>query len=305
MTLAGLILGTVALLLHLALVLAAAPLAGDMPYWRPANGLPALRAALRSSWSALDAGLRRAPVRAANASLLSLLAPLLALAATIAAASLVPSFGTGMLDAPLSDLASILALLALSRLLVLLAAFDAGVGVAGLEATALGVRTLLAVPALALALVTLTYVCGTGSLDGMLAGLGTTGLSGTAALAAASLGLAAVAAGGDPQPLSSELSGPDLALFHYRDALERLVWIGLVTGLLLPAWLPLVQSNPLWWLAGLLGWAIRVGASLLLLILARHLFGAPDAATRRRLAGTALLLGVLAPLLLLAGGRAA
>lgn len=305
MTLPGLILGTVALLLHLALVLLAAPLAGDIPYWRPAQGLPALADALRSPWRALEAGLRRAPVRAANASLVSLLAPLLALAATIAAAALVPSFGTGMLDAPLSDLAAILALLGLGRALVLLAAFDAGLGAAGVEATALAVRTLLAVPAMALSLATLVYVGSTASLDGMLAGFGTSGLSGTVALSAASLGLAAVSAGGDPRALDVELSGPDLALFRYRAALERLVWLDLVTGLLLPAWLPALQSNPLWWLLGLLGWVVRTGGALLLLGLARHLLGAPDAGTRRRLAGTALLLGVLAPLLLLAGGSAA
>lgn len=305
MTLPGLILGTVALLLHLALVLLAAPLAGDIPYWRPAQGLPALADALRSPWRALEAGLRRAPVRAANASLVSLLAPLLALAATIAAAALVPSFGTGMLDAPLSDLAAILALLGLGRALVLLAAFDAGLGAAGVEATALAVRTLLAVPAMALSLATLVYVGSTASLDGMLASFGTVGTSGTVALSAASLGLAALAAGCDPRALAVELSGPDLALFRYRDALERLVWLDLVTGLLLPAWLPALQSNPLWWLLGLLGWLVRIGGALLLLGLARHLLGIPDAGTRRRLAGTALLLGVLAPLLLLAGGTAA
>lgn len=313
LSLGGLILGTAALLLHLALVLAAAPLVSDArlaAVGRPgglrlATAPAAIRDWLLSPWRALGVLVAKMPVRATNASPVALLAPVAALAATLVAACLVPSFGIGMLTAPLSDLPTILALLALARGAILLGALDAGIGAAGLAAVALATRSLLAVPGCALAVFTLAVVAGSTGLEPLLAGVGAgaavPGATEAVVLAAAGLGLAAIAAGDDLSKLAQDLSGPDLALVQVQHGLQRLVWIELVTALLLPRWLAAAQSNPVDWLLGLLGWAVRVGVGCLVLEAWRRLLGVPDQRQRRVLAGVATLVGLLAPLLLLAG----
>ncbi len=309
------ILGAAALLLHLALLLAVAPLLdglADAAAALAAGGPRARRpaAAARASiaivamrpWRQLALLASKQPVRARNASPVSVLAPPVALAATLLAAALVPSFGIGMLTGRLADLPAVLAMLALARLASLLGGFDAGLPASGLAAVSGAVRLLLAVPGCALALYGLSVDAGTTSLEAMLAGLRDgAGPSAAGLLAAAGLALAALAAGGEEDTLPAEMSGADLALFRLQAALQRLVWIDLVTALLLPGSLAVAQSGPLHWLLGLLFWAVRVGAACLLLGGLRGLAGALAPASRRGLAGLSVLLGLLGPLLLLVG----
>ncbi|MGI4746600.1 MAG: hypothetical protein ACRYGI_12050 [Janthinobacterium lividum] len=300
----GLILGTASLLLHLALMLVVATLTGPASVGaRDGSSMPRSIASLFGSLSApirsLAALMRKEPVRAANGSPVMVLAPMVALAATIMAAILVPSFCTGMLSAPFADLPTILALLALARVAVLLAAFDAGIAGPGLAAVSVSVRSLMIVPACGLALFTFALVSGSTSLDAVLGGL-RAGPNAAVLLAAASLGLAAIAAGADETGLSEQLSGPDLAVFRFQHALQRLVWLDLVTALLLPSSLAVAQSNPLYWLLGLLGWILRVGGGWFVLGQLRR-FGGLGGRQARSLAGMATLLGLLAPLLLLVG----
>ena len=251
--------------------------------------------------------MRKEPVRPHNASAISTMALPVALAASIVAAALVPSFSTGMLTAPLSDLLPILGLLAIGRIALAAGALDAGVAAPGLSAIGLMVRLACAGPACLLAFVTLSLATGTTGLDGILSALGQGADSSgppAAALAAASLAVAALAVDGDDGALSQELSGPDLALFGLTATLQRLVWIDLVTGLALPHSLAAAWSNPLYGLIGLAGWVARVAIVCLGLGALRRWTGllAPSSrAHAGRLAGTALLLGLLAPLLLLVG----
>lgn len=311
-TLPGLILGTAALLLHLALALAVATLlAGPAPAVggsrkrpRDAAGVAALLLAPARSLAALAGS---APIRASGNSQVSALAPVVGIAATLAAAALVPSFCTGMLTAPLADLPTILGLLGLARVALLLAGFDAGIAGPGLASVSLAVRTLLVVPACALALFTVALASGSSNLDVVLgdlaAGTGLPGLSAAVLLAVVSLGLAGVAAGIDERGLAEQLAGTDLAMFRFGRALQRLVWLDLVTALLLPRSLPVAQANPLFWLLGLLGWGLRIGAGCFLLAQLQRFVGVRGP-QRRELAGIATLLGLLAPLLLLVGRSA-
>ena len=303
----GLVLGVASLLLHLALMLVAATLTGPASVGaRDGTRMPRTIAMLSGSLLApvrsLAALMRKEPVRAGNGSPVLVLAPIVALAATLMAAVLVPSFCTGMLTAPFADLPTILALLALARVAVLLGAFDAGISGPGLAAVSGSVRSLLVVPACGLALFTFALVSGSTSLDAVLGSLkaGPAGPNAAMLLAAVSLGLAAIAAGTDETGLSEQLSGPDLAVFRFQHALQRLVWLDLVTGLLLPNSLAVAQSNPLYWLLGLLGWVLRVGIGCLVLGQLRRL-GGLQGGRARSLAGMATLLGLLAPLLLLVG----
>ena len=257
--------------------------------------------------SALAALARRAPVRASGSSPVSALAPVVGLAATLSAAALVPSFCTGMLTAPLADLPTILGLLGLARVSLLLGGFDAGIARPGLASVSLTVRTLLAVPACGLSLFTVALASGSGNLDlalgDLAAGSGIPGWSAAVLLAAVSLGLAGAAAGVDERGLAEQLSGFDLAMFRFGRALQRLVWLDLVTALLLPRALAVAQSNPLYWLLGLLGWGLRTAAGCFVLSQMQRFVG-PRSAQLRSLAGIATLLGLLAPLLLLVGRSA-
>ena len=310
--------GLVALLLHLALTLAAAPLvdrlitaaaavAGGASPQGGGMSRPgaSLAATLMRPWQDLAGLAARQPVRARSASAVTSLAPQAALAATLVAAALVPSFATGMLTGPVADLMLILAMLGLARAALLLCGFDAGLSGIGLAAVSLAVRSLLAVPGCVLALYALSLDSGTTGLDALLAdphgGSALPGLSPAVVLAATALGLAALSAGGDEDALSAELSGPDLAAFRLQASLQRLVWINLVTALLLPSSLAVAQSNPLHWLLGLLLWVLRVGVACALLSGMQTILGVLAPASRRGLAGLSVLFGLLAPLLLLVG----
>ncbi len=313
MTLAGLLLGVVALLLHLALSVAAAPVLGalvDRVAAMPANRPRAwpsrarLAAALRRPWRRLAWLMGKEPVLAENASAVGGMAPILAVAVTLAAAALVPSFLREMPTGGLADLPAILALLGLARLILLLGSLDIGAAGPGLAAMAASSAALLALPGLVLAVAALWLASGGTGLEVLLAPHdgGGPGHAAARLLATVALGLAALAAGGDEDGLSRELAGPDLALFGLQSDLRWLVWIELVTALAWPGSLATVHSNPLYWLFGLALWAVRVVAGGVVLGAVRGGLAVPGA--RRQLARASAALGVLAPLLLLAGRAA-
>ncbi len=310
MSLGGLILGISALLLHLALSVASAPVLGTLadraatapigwpPAWPSRAGVAA---AIRRPWRRLAWLMAKEPVLAENASAVASLAPVLGLAATLAAAALVPSFFRGLPTGGLADLSAILALLGLARLIPLLGGLDIGAAGPGLAAVGRSGAALPALPGLVLAVAALWLASGSTGLEAILAapyGMGP-GRSAGILLATLALGLAALSAGGGENGLSRELAGPDLALFGLQSDVQRLVWIELVTALAWPGALAPVQFNPLHWLLGLLLWAVRVAAGGLALGAARGWLAVPG--SRQELARASAVLGVLAPLLLLAG----
>ena len=88
--------------LHLALMLAAAPLLVGITRWLKARLMGRRGASPLQPWRDLDKLLRKRPVLAENASWISEAAPHTAFAASLVAAALVPSFTRGMLLAPLA-----------------------------------------------------------------------------------------------------------------------------------------------------------------------------------------------------------
>ncbi len=299
-----LLLGTAALLLHLALTVAVAPLlpplsdgVAGLLSGRRRTG-PGVMAEMARSWSSLLVLMRKQPVRAGGGSRLSALAPLLSLSAALSAAALVPSFASGLPTAPWADLPTVLVLLAAGRIVLLLSALDAGVAVPGLAAVSALVGLLLAVPGFALGIVALSLAAGGTGLQHLLSNL----QPGAGLVPAACLGLAALSAAGGGLALSEPLSGPDLVLFRLQAMVQAVVWIDLLTALLLPVTVAVAQTGPLHWLLGLLFWVLRLLAGGVALGAVRGLV--TDAAARRRLAGLSVLLGLLAPLLPLVGHRA-
>ena len=300
----GLLLGTAALMLHLALTLAVAPLltpladgVAGLVSGRRRTG-PGLLAEMARSWRSLLALMRKQPVRAGGGSRLSALLPSLSLSAALSAAAFVPSFASGLPTAPWADLLTVLLLLASGRVALLLGAWDAGVAAPGLGAVSATVGLLFAVPGASLGVVALSSAAGGTALPRLLSGLP----SGAGLLPGACLGLAALSAGGGEAALSEQLSGPDLSLFRLQSMVQAVVWIDLLTALLLPGTVAVAQSGPLHWLLGLSFWALRLLAGGVVLGGVRGL--AATATARRRLAGLSVLLGLLAPLLFLVGHRA-
>ena len=312
------LLGLVASALHLALMLAAAPVL--------LGGIRRLKARLlgragppvMQPWRDIRRLLRKQPVRAENASPVFVAAPFVAMAATLAAASLVPSFALGMATAPVSDLIVLAGLLALARCAMALAAMDIGTAFGGIGASRSMTFSVVAEPAMLLVVFAFALLLGTSNLDAVMGGLheGGTGLR-------VSLGLVLLAAltaaivendrlpAGNPathleltmvhEAMLLEYSGPPLALIEWTGALRLLVWLSLIADLFAPfgvAVEPLSAMTPVPWLIGLLAWAIKIsllagGLALFETGIARmRVFRVPE------FLGIAVLLGLLAAVLL-------
>ncbi|MGA3399858.1 MAG: NADH-quinone oxidoreductase subunit H [Acetobacteraceae bacterium] len=292
--------------LHIALMLAVAPLVVGLQRWTEARLAGRTGPHPWQPWRDLARLARKQPALAENASPLFRTAPLACAAAMAVAAALVPSFTLGMAFAPLADLLVLAGVLAFGRVALALAALDAGTAPGGLAASRTASLACLAEPAMFLVILALGLLGGTTNLD-LLIGQQHQGMlqpPAAAALAAASL-LALALAGADAPGLTAEVSGGDLALIEFAEALRMLVWFDLIGALFLPLGMAEPGAGPLGWVAGVLAWAAR------LLVLVIGLTALRCTAGRRRLdrtpqlLGVALALGLLAALLVLASAVAA
>jgi formate hydrogenlyase subunit 4 len=302
-------------LLHIALVLAAAPLLTGAVRWlkarmmgrRGAHPLQPLRDMLKL--------LRKWPVLAENASEISVAAPYLAAGAAVAAIALVPSFARGMALAPLSDLILIAGLLALGRVAMALAGMDVGTPFGGLGASREMSFAALAEPALVVAVLTLAILAGTTNLDAIGGSFRDGGLGLRVSLGLALVALLAVAIAENARiPVDNpsthleltmvheamilEASGRHLALWEYAAQLRLLLWLGLLAAVFLPLGQAPAGTAPHLWVVGLLAWVVKIGGLALGLaafesaIAKMRVFRVPE------FLGAALLLGLLGAVLL-------
>jgi formate hydrogenlyase subunit 4 len=151
--------------LHIALVLAAAPLLVGYLRRMKARLLGRGGPPLTQPWRDLARLARKQPVMAENASWLFAGAPAASFAATLAAAALVPSFALGMTTAPIADLLVIAGLLTLGRCTLALAGMDIGTAFGGIGASREMTFAVFAEPALLLVIFTLALLAGTTNLD--------------------------------------------------------------------------------------------------------------------------------------------
>jgi formate hydrogenlyase subunit 4 len=299
-----------ALVVHLGLMLALAPLLVGCLRWLEARltghvGPPPLQ-----PWRDLLRLALKQPVLAGNASWLFRAAPVVAFAATLAAAALVPSFALGMLDAPFADLVAIVGLLALARCTLALAGLDTGTAFGGLGASRVMTVAALAEPTMLLVVFALGLLAGSTNLDSILAALSDgAGLRASLGLALVALVMAGIAECGR-LPLASpatrlelamahealglEYSGWYLALLQGTAALKLLLWLTLIGTILAPFGLANPQAGPSAWLLALPAWGVKVG------VLAAGLAMFESAVAGMRLARAAEFLGVAAALGLLA-----
>jgi formate hydrogenlyase subunit 4 len=299
----SIVLSIVAQLLHIGLVLLAAPLLAGALAVGPAMLAGRSPPPFAQPWRDLVRLFRKQAVRAENGSVVGNMAPLLSVALAALGVSLVPSFALGMASAPLADLLSLAALFALGRVVGVLAAMDAGSGEGGLAAAESGRLAMLVEPALWLAVFALALLAGGGTLDRILAARleGTLLPGAAAALAIAGLALLTWAACAG-SPMDEAYSGRDLALLRIADGLRLLAWCDLIGALALPIGMASAESGPLVWTIGLLAWTGRLALTAAVLSVVRIL------AAKHRLpaaVGLALMLCAVAAVLALTGGGGA
>ena len=306
-----LVLAAIAFVLHAALVLVCAPVLTGLLRGIQGKLLGRGFASPLQPWRELLRLSRKQPVLAEGASWLVAAAPLAIFTAMLAAALLVPSFSLGMLPAPSGDLLVIAGLLALGRGILALAAMDSGTAQAGMGASrAVGIAA-LAEPVLLLVIFTLALLEGSSNLDIVAAGLRDGAGAAPASLGLALLALIAVALAenapppfGDPTDMTAAFSGRDLALIEAAGSLKLLVWLSLIAAIFLPFGTAGIDMSPLFWLLGLLAWAVKLAG----LTAGLAVLGGVCVAIRPGRVVTwlsaALLLAVLAALLLVGQGLA-
>ncbi|UFN49459.1 NADH-quinone oxidoreductase subunit H [Roseomonas sp. OT10] len=262
-------------LLHLALMIAVAPLATGLTRWVKARLTGRRGAVPWQPWRDLAKLLRKRPVLAEGSSAVTRVAPYLAAAATLAAAMLVPTLAHGMLLAPAADLILIAGLLALARCALALAGLDAGTAFGGLGAGREMAFAALAEPALLLCALTFAILSGGTNLDmlGTVFQEGAQGVRVSLALCLVALVTLALAENAripvdNPathleltmvhEAMLLEASGRHLALWEFQAALQLLLWMSLLSAVFLPFGTAPAGAGPLAWGIGALAWAAKV-----------------------------------------------
>jgi formate hydrogenlyase subunit 4 len=309
--LATLLLALAAQALHVALLLAAAPVVAGVVRHVKARLLGRVGPPVLQPWRDLRRLLRKQPVVAENASWLFLAAPSAHLAAVLAAAALVPSFALGMASAPMADLLVIGGLLALSRVILALAAMDIGTRFGGIGASREMTYAVFAEPALLLTIFTLALMVGTTNLDNIALVLreGAVGLRVSLGLILVAMIAIALAENGrvpvdNPashlevtmvhEAMVLEYSGRHLAMLELAGALKLLLWMSLIVVIFVPFGIARGGALPLWWFAGLAAWGAKIG------VMALALAGFETAIAKMRVFRVPEFLGVAVLLALLA-----
>lgn len=308
--------------LHLALVLAAAPLVVGGVRWLKARMMGRIGPHPLQPWRDLVKLLRKRPVLAENASWISRAAPYVAVAAAVAALALVPSFARGMAFAPLSDLLLIAGLLALGRVALALAGMDVGTAFGGLGAAREMSFAALAEPALLLAVLSFAILAGTTGLEPIAATFQDGALGLRVSLMLALIALCAVAVAENARiPVDNpsthleltmvheamilEASGRHLALWEAASALRLTLWLALIVAVFLPFGAAPAGFAPIGWVLGVVAWV----AKMALLCFALAAFESAIAKMRvfrvPEFLGVALLLGLLGAILLFVSTRLA
>lgn len=290
--------------LHIGLMVLAAPLAAGFAAWLDArlggragpSPLEPLRDLVRLS--------RKTVTLPESASFALSFGPVLCLAATLAAAALVPSFTLGMALSPVADGLVVASLLTMARVAACLTALDIGAAPSGRAAEHDTAIAILAEPGLLLLVFSLALMGGGFNLD-QIVGQQREGLllpaTASAAALACLLALAFADLSASAPDLAQDLSGVDLAVARAAVWLRRVVWIDLIGALFLPVGMAGAAVGPGAWATGLLCWAAKLAAGVICLSVAQALLGRPARDTLPNLLGIAGLLALLATLIALSG----
>jgi formate hydrogenlyase subunit 4 len=258
--------------------------------------------------------MRKEVVLAENASWLFRVIPYLLFAATWVAASLVPTFRTGLLFSWSADLIAIIALLGSGRFFLALAGLDVGTSFGGIGSSREVMIASLAEPAMIMIVFTLALIAGSTQLSTMAAFMASpaVGLRVSLVLAAFALIMVAIAENGrvpidNPathleltmvhEAMVLEYSGRHLALIELAASLKLVLYVSLIACLFAPWGIELAAASLPTLALGAAAYIgkLAVGGFLLGLfetsIAKMRVFRAPE------FLGAALMLGLLATLL--------
>ena len=263
--------------------------------------------------------MRKEVVLADNASWLFRVVPYLVFASTWVAASLVPTFRTGLLFSWTADLIAIIALLGNARFFLALAGLDVGTSFGGIGSSREVMIASLAEPAMIMIVFTVALIAGSTQLSTMAAFMNSpaVGLRVSLGLGLLALILVAIAENGripvdNPathleltmvhEAMVLEYSGRHLALIELSSSLKLTLYVSLIACLFAPwglhaegAGMPAIALGVIAWLA-----KMAVGGALLALfetsIAKMRVFRVPE------FLGVALMLGLLATLLRFVSG---
>ena len=302
------VLSLIAQVLHIALMIAVAPvIAGGMD-WLDARLSGRAGAPVLLPWRDLVRLFRKTPAVTEGASAVARFAPAVSLGMTVSVASLVPSFTLGMALSPLADVLVIASLLAAARVAVALAAFESGAALPGLMQQGASVRAVFAEPALMLAVVALALMAGSFNLDAVIGQQQQGALLPAAASAivlAAMLALLLAHGSVADRGAAAVYGGRELAMLRVADWLRRLVWIDLIGALFLPVGMGSPDSGPLGWCIGLVVWVCRTVGFAVCLSVVRTIPGPVPRQSLPDLLGVAALLALLAMIIVLASAGTA
>jgi formate hydrogenlyase subunit 4 len=254
-------------------------------------------------------------VIADNASWLFRTAPYLIFAFTWVAASLVPTFATGLLFSWTGDLIAIIALLGAARFLLALAGMDIGTGFGGIGASREVMIASLAEPAMLMIVVTLALIAGSTQLSTIAAFMlsPNAGLRVSAALALVAFVIVALAENAripvdNPathleltmvhEAMVLEYSARHLAMIELASAIKLLLMVSAIACIFFPFGLADGPGGAEGYLTGIISYAAKLAAAGVMLatfetsIAKMRVFRVPG------LLGVALMLGLLGTLLL-------
>ncbi len=259
--------------------------------------------------------MRKEVVLAENASWLFRVNPYLIVAATWVAASLVPTFRTGLLFSWSADLIAIIALLGSARFFLALAGMDVGTSFGGIGSSREVMIASLAEPAMIMIVFTLALIAGSTQLSTMADFLVSSQVGLRVSLGLALLALIMVAVAENARiPVDNpathleltmvheamvlEYSGRHLALIELASALKLLLYMSLIACLFAPWGIADPGAGPAALAAGIAAYLAKLAAGGILLglfetsIAKMRVFRVPE------FLGAALMLGLLATLLL-------
>jgi formate hydrogenlyase subunit 4 len=258
--------------------------------------------------------MRKDVVLADNASWLFRVIPYFIFAATWIAASLVPTFRSGLLFSWSADLIAIIAVLGSARFALALAGLDAGTAFGGIGSSREVMIASLAEPAMLMIVFTLALIAGSTQLSTMAAFMNSpeVGLRVSLGLGLIALIIVALAENAripvdNPathleltmvhEAMVLEYSGRHLALIELSAALKLLVYISLIACLFTPWGLSPPSAAPVLLIGGILAYVAKLGAAGVLLALFETSIAKMRVFRLPGFLGAALMLALLAALL--------
>ena len=259
--------------------------------------------------------IRKEAVVAENASWLFRAAPYAIFATTWVAATLVPTFATGLTLSGAADLIVIVALLGTARFLLALAALDVGTSFGGIGSSREMMFASLAEPAMLMAVFTLSLIAGSTQLSSISAFMLGPNVGLNISIALALIALIIVAIGENARiPVDNpgthleltmvheamilEYSGRHLAVIEAAASLKLLLYVSLIACVFVPWGTPAAGAGVVAYAVGLGAYAAKLAAFGFLLVVFETAVAKMRVFRVPEFLGVALMLGLLGTILL-------